>query len=345
MNPSAKYLIPFLALALAGCSEPEKQEFPDEPRLVKASIRVGTSPMENLPLLPAGKSNTQMRPEDLNPIKTLAVFQYDPEGNFVLSDYHDYTNNGQSTGEMNVQLETQLAAYNDNSTVCLVANMPREECDSIATSCLFLRDFQDYTTEVPYSGRSETSLGYGLMESSYMSGYYEGPITEGMDISAALGRIISNVSIGISLGEGWSYYDMPRSASIQLQNIPRKTFLFPPDEATYENSRIERGHFNEEAINTLSDSEYAYRYYYVAGFAALDSSDACNLHIQVTMNNGSIRSTDIPLGNDAPGTENRNYTIYRNSNYTFNLRLVPAMKDSGKAIRKGSQGMEIEIPL
>ena len=181
MNPSAKYLIPFLALALAGCSEPEKQEFPDEPRLVKASIRVGTSPMENLPLLPAGKSNTQMRPEDLNPIKTLAVFQYDPEGNFVLSDYHDYTNNGQSTGEMNVQLETRLAAYNDNSTVCLVANMPREECDSIAASCLFLRDFQDYTTEVPYSGRSETSLGYGLMESSYMSGYYEGPITEGMD--------------------------------------------------------------------------------------------------------------------------------------------------------------------
>ena len=83
----------------------------------------------------------------------------------------------------------------------------------------------------------------------------------------------------------------------------------------------------------------------MAGFAALDSSDACNLHIQVTMNNGSTRSTDIPLGNDAPGTENRNYTIYRNSNYTFNLRLVPAMKDSGKAIRKGSQGMEIEIPL
>ena len=337
LSACSRYLLCLLWAALllpAACTKPETKDLPPkEVVLTKATLRISTALPEERPLKPgtATKSTTQMQPEDLNMIKTLSVFQYDPEGNLVVSDHHDYTNGGRYEGVMSTILNVNLAIY-DGTTVCLVANLYESEFNAIVSACPLLRDFQEYKASIPYVGLSADNLGVGTTERIYMSGYYEGNIRQGQEISVTLGRLVSNIAIGIAASPAFSGNNAIQYVEIQLMNIPTQTFVFPPEESDYLTTNIPRSEFRIENINSPTE-DYAYRFYYVPGFGAFDDATACRLHITAVTASGAQRSTDVYLGNDAPDEADRSYSIYRNCNYTFNLRLVPRAKatfgDSG----------------
>ena len=310
--------------------------------MFKTNLHVSTLAPEEHTLLPTIQAANQMNPEDLNPIKTLAVYQYDPEGNRREFSFHDYTNGGQIPGEMSVEFPVELRAYGEglDATICLIANMDESMCRDIYNNSPLLTDFQAYhKVDVPYEGMLGNNLGTGHLTTSYMSGYYEGPVIEDSTISVALGRLISNFNIGIITASEDLGWNPPQNVTVQLQNIPMQTFVFPPRVSDYEGLEIPRGSFQEESLS-VSTKEYARCYYYVAAFAALTEEDACRLHISTTIN-GQTREATVLLGNDEPGTPNRSYNVWRNSNYTFNLRLVPANKKSQYEARPG----EIIVPI
>ena len=337
LSACSRYLLCLLWAALllpAACTKPETKDLPPkEVVLTKATPRISTALPEERPLEPgtATKSTTQMQPEDLNMIKTLSVFQYDPEGNLVVSDHHDYTNGGRYEGVMSTILNVNLAIY-DGTTVCLVANLYESEFNAIVSACPLLRDFQEYKASIPYVGLSADNLGVGTTERIYMSGYYEGNIRQGQEISVTLGRLVSNIAIGIAASPAFSGNNAIQYVEIQLMNIPTQTFVFPPEESDYLTTNIPRSEFRIENINSPTE-DHSYRFYYVPGFGAFDDATACRLHITAVTASGAQRSTDVYLGNDAPDEADRSYSIYRNCNYTFNLRLVPRAKatfgDSG----------------
>lgn len=332
LSACSRYLLCLLWAALllpAACTKPETKDLPPkEVVLTKATLRISTALPEERPLGPgtATKSTTQMQPEDLNMIKTLSVFQYDPEGNLVVSDHHDYTNGGRYEGVMSTILNVNLAIY-DGTTVCLVANLYESEFNAIVSACPLLRDFQEYKASIPYAGLSADNLGVGTTERIYMSGYYEGNIRQGQEISVTLGRLVSNIAIGIAASPAFSGNNAIQYVEIQLMNIPTQTFVFPPEESDYLTTNIPRSEFRIENINSPTE-DYAYRFYYVPGFGAFDESTACRLHITAVTASGAQRATDVYLGNDAPDDVDRSYSIYRNCNYTFNLRLVPRAKSA-----------------
>lgn len=332
LSACSRYLLCLLWAALllpAACTKPETKDLPPkEVVLTKATLRISTALPEERPLKPgtATKSTTQMQPEDLNMIKTLSVFQYDPEGNLVVSDHHDYTNGGRYEGVMSTILNVNLAIY-DGTTVCLVANLYESEFNAIVSACPLLRDFQEYKASIPYVGLSADNLGVGTTERIYMSGYYEGNIRQGQEISVTLGRLVSNIAIGIAASPAFSGNNAIQYVEIQLMNIPTQTFVFPPEESDYLTTNIPRSEFRIENINSPTE-DYAYRFYYVPGFGAFDESTACRLHITAVTASGAQRATDVYLGNDAPDDVDRSYSIYRNCNYTFNLRLVPRAKSA-----------------
>lgn len=340
MHCFSKY-ISFGLLALLGCSCSRPDDSGNrEGTLFKTTLHVSTLAPEDHTLLPTIQAANQMNPEDLNPIKTLAVYQYDPEGNRRDFSFHDYTNGGQIPGEMSVEFPVELRAYGEglDATICLIANMDESMCRDIYENSPLLTDFQAYhKVDVPYEGISGSNLGAGHLTTSYMSGYYEGPVIENTSISVALGRIISNFNIGIIVSEDFPSNSRPSQVRLQLQNIPMQTFAFPPRVSDYEGLEIPRGSFQEEELK-VSTKEYARCYYYVAAFAALTEEDACRLHISI---DGTNREATVLLGNDEPGTPNRSYNVWRNSNYTFNLRLVPANKKSQYEARPG----EIIVPI
>lgn len=343
LSACSRYLLCLLWAALllpAACTKPETKDLPPKKVvLTKATLRISTALPTELPLGPGNapddcprtKSSSQMQPEDLNMIKTLSVFQYDPEGNLAVTDYHDYTEGGRYDGVLSTILNVNLAIY-DETTVCLVANLYESEFNSIVSACPLLRDFQEYKATIPYVGLSADNLGLGTTERIYMSGYYEGDIRQGQEISVTLGRLVSNIAIGIAASDAFSGNNAIQYVEIQLMNIPTQTFVFPPEESDYLTTNIPRSEFRIENINSPTE-DHSYRFYYVPGFGAFDDATACRLHITAVTASGAQRSTDVYLGNDAPDEADRSYSIYRNCNYTFNLRLVPRAKatfgDSG----------------
>ena len=356
MHFRLKHIIPVFmtiaAMLTIGCSRPDEK---DEGKLIKVPLRISVASPDEQTLQPGSKAGSQMDPENLNPIKSLAVFQYDGEGNLrneIYRDetgsydenlfYHDYTQGGTLPGELSVTLDLTLRT--GATTICLIANMPKEECDSIRRNCRYLYNFQNFQTEVPYENMkelSETDLGEGHLTTSYMSGYYQGNIQSGETLSVTLGRLISNFNIGIIVSDEHSWnYQQPQEIKLQLENIPMQTFVFPPRVSDYEGLDIPRGTFREEPMQ-VSSTEYTRCYYYVAAFAALTEDDACRLRISTTIN-GQNREATVLLGNDEPGTPDRSYNVWRNSNYTFNLRLVP--KGNKKSQYKARPG-EIIVPL
>ena len=66
------------AMLTIGCSRPDEKE---EGKLIKVPLRISVASPDEQTLQPGSKAGSQMDPENLNPIKSLAVFQYAGVGN------------------------------------------------------------------------------------------------------------------------------------------------------------------------------------------------------------------------------------------------------------------------
>lgn len=228
-----------LCVVLAACTdvaeEPMTPGGGQEAVPVSVSIHVGSAPMTEQGAAPATRATMPMGPALENPIRTLAVFQFDSEGTMLpVNDaetgrrqyYHfrDLTSPENPTGSLSTTLEgVKLRASGSETThVCLLANVPQEGMDTLLYNKekkrqLLWNEFRISTIPISYKLPPKNDVdSIGHVDNIYMFGYYTGPLKVGSDgspqipgqvqaaypLSVSMARIIARLEMNIKLDEG-----------------------------------------------------------------------------------------------------------------------------------------------
>lgn len=254
-----------LCAALAACSdvaeEPATPGGGREAVPVSVSIRVGSTPMVELgaaPAMPATRATMPMGPALENPIRTLAVFQFDSEGTMLpVNDaetgrrqyYHfrDLTSPENPTGSLSTTLEgVKLKASGSETTrVCLLANVPQEGVDTLLYNKeknrqLLWNEFRTSTIPISYKLPPKNHVdSIGHVDNIYMFGHYAGPLQAGSDgspqipgqaqaaylLSVSMARIIARLEMNIKLGEGVSIPE-GKKVFFGMYNAEQSAYIF-----------------------------------------------------------------------------------------------------------------------
>lgn len=248
------------------------------------------------------RSTSPMPLEDANKMYDLWLLHYNKEGSLIDTQYNGRIN---SAGELEVNWSPTLTA--GEGTLCLVANLgstPKEWP-------IFLADLQktDFI-DLPING---TGLYTNKM---YMFGYYEGKISNGMTLNILMGRMAACINIVIT-----STYTNEHKISTNLNNAVTNTHYFPMEEGN-NGSGLKYQNFQDLDAGTVSNSKSLTLYYYTG--ENIHPNEGNRTSIVITAKRTGSNTTKkytINLSSDAPGTANRNYSLYRNNNYTFNITL------------------------
>lgn len=236
-----------LAACLTACTDRQDEVPSAEAKLVKVSLNLEAQPMETMAENTYSRSTVPMAPELENPMRSLAVIQFDSEGNMLQVNgnsyfhYIDLTAGGSSVGQTTTQLNVTLSAQND-TRVCVIANVDEQRVQELLRHDTENRnklwsEFRLSTIEIPYILTDETGdkTRVGHVEEIFMYGQYEGNIDEqGMAVSGkntkqlsiVMARIISRMEMYIRLGEG---VHVPDGYEIYLgfTGIEKSAYLVP----------------------------------------------------------------------------------------------------------------------
>lgn len=236
-----------LAACLTACTDRQDEVPSAEAKLVKVSLNLEAQPMETMAENTYSRSTVPMAPELENPMRSLAVIQFDSEGNMLQVNgnsyfhYIDLTAGGSSVGQTTTQLNVTLSAQND-TRVCVIANVDEQRVQELLRHDTENRnklwsEFRLSTIEIPYILTDETGdkTRVGHVEEIFMYGQYEGDINEqGMAVSGihskqlsiVMARIISRMEMYIRLGEGVT---VPDGYKIYLgfTGIEKSAYLVP----------------------------------------------------------------------------------------------------------------------
>ena len=240
-----------LAVCLAACTD-RQDEVAGEARLVTVSLNLDTQPMETKADNTYSRSTVPMAPELENPMKSIAVLQFDSEGTMLRVNeaepshpyfhYIDLTSGGSSVGQTSTQLDVELFAMED-TRVCVIANVDEQTVQDLVFNdeegrSYLWNEFRVSTIDIPYILKPDESgdkTRVGHVEEVFMYGQYEGNIDEqGMAVSGpntkqlsiVMARIISRMEMFIRLGQGVT---VPNGYSIYLgfTGIEKSAYLVP----------------------------------------------------------------------------------------------------------------------
>lgn len=335
------------ALLLSACEQME-----DAAQGVPATIKVTTAPMTiEGEQVPYGMRATEpLMPEYENSIYSLAVLVFDKaegvlhtfpaESATAEPKYYKYINlrDANGNGLLSTTLPTTdlpvTAGY--EYTVCLIANLAEEVVDSLVDrmfamggGAALLPEFKEMYVTIPYImndlSTDEDKAEMGHVSEIYMFGYYEGRVDNNAELSITLGRIIARLEVGLTVDadantrEGYSYY-------CSLGNVESSARLFP--------TGVSPGFHLDDiffAVPTLATAGRSTLYFYTAPSSAQTADDALTLKLWYApegLTEAQLRAQHptpnavVQLGNDRPGSSDRNYLLNRNSVYRFNLNLV-----------------------
>lgn len=236
-----------LAACLAACTDRQDDVPSAEAKLVKVRLNLAAQPMETKADNTYSRSTVPMAPELENPMRSLAVIQFDSEGNMLPINgnsyfhYIDLTEGGIYVGQTTTQLDVTLSAQND-TRVCVIANVDEPTVERLLRHDTENRnklwnEFRLSTIEIPYILTDETGdkTSVGHVEDIYMFGLYEGDIndkgeavsgTYTNELSIVMARIISRMEMFIKLGEN---VRIPYGYSIYLgfTGIEESAYLVP----------------------------------------------------------------------------------------------------------------------
>lgn len=242
-----KALLFCFSVCLVACVE-NSSETDYEAELVTVSLNLGASPLENEEVVPNSRAIVPMAPEVENPMKSIAVIQFDSEGtmlqlnetNHPFFHYIDLTSENNPTGQISTELNVKLYAMKD-TRVCVIANVDEQKIRELTFNDAENRnyiwnEFRVNTIDIPYI-LEEINGGQsvGHVEEIYMFGYFEGEINEqGMAVSGtnvkqlsiAMSRLISRMEMYIKLGDGVT---IPNGYRIFLgfTGIEKSAYLVP----------------------------------------------------------------------------------------------------------------------
>lgn len=260
------------------------------------------------------RSTTPQDPLTDNPMYDLYLLHYNFEGQLIEQksisfDQAEliYTWNPSLTIDQNGRKET----------ICLIANMkghypnwPSRLADLKETSV----DLQFGTLDDEH----EIETGLIAPKKMYMFGYYEGVIQKNQNINIMMGRMATALKFVITASNS-SQYNSYTINSIEIIKAPRQSYFYPhkSTDGNFGSSIVEK--FSEK--NSINSPTTELTFYYQIGENISPSElNRTKIKINATYRN-STKDYTVVLGCDAPGTENRNYSLYRNNNYTFNINL------------------------
>ena len=325
---------------------------------------------------PVSRSLEPMGPEMENPIKQLAVVQFDEEGNLLRLKqdeadtypyfyWRDFTNGGENPGELAITEEDgfKVPLFAGRQTrVCLIGNLSEEGVDSLVTRAdgmpVRWADFLEKTVRIPYVLEAGTSGEVGHVREIYLFGYYEGELADGEELGNedeftrmdfTLARLIARLELSISLGEGVSLPD-GYNVFFGLDGVEEDVYLFPNvNRTSYVHDHVEITPINRtEEIKTGTNNTF---YFYVAPHLVRDMANATYLRIWCIKetNPGSVAKEEgykVLICNDPlqeTPTADGSLWINRNSIYHMSLTLTYVDSETGRSRGVGHGSREIAI--
>lgn len=305
-----KYIILLTILLLSACTQ--DNDWLNE-NTVSSSQGTVCLNLQSAEIEVTTRSTTPQDPQTDNPMYDLFLLHYSFEGQLIETASISF-----EQAQLNYKWNPTLTidAENRKETLCLVANMKGHHPQWPTR----LADFKEACVDLQIGSN-------GLIEPKkmYMFGYYEGVIEANKEINIMMGRMAAAVKFVITASKA-SNASPYQINSIEIIKASRQTHFFP-NNSTDENfgSSIKEAFTSNNLINNdkndKNDKLTELVYYYQIG-ENISPSELNRTKVKINATyNGKARDYTVVLGCDAPGTPNRNYSLYRNNNYTFNINL------------------------
>lgn len=329
-----KALLFCFSVCLAACVE-NSAEADYKAELVTVSLNLGASPMENEEVMPNSRATVPMAPEVENPMKSIAVIQFDSEGtmlqlnqtNHPFFHYIDLTSENNPTGQISTELNVKLYAMKD-TRVCVIANVDEQKIRELTFNDAENRnyiwnEFRVNTIDIPYI-LEEINGGQsvGHVEEIYMFGYFNGEINErGMAVSGtnekqlsiAMSRLISRMEMYIKLDDNVRIPKMYRFF-LGFTGIEKSAYLVP-GAANYLPELV-HNHVPLQPVDRtdiITENTYAGKtspfYFYLAPHIVKSNTDKVTRFI-IWCVDGNVNAEDLIIKEDTDPTPNPAYNHY-----------------------------------
>lgn len=286
---------------LISCSNDNSLTGIEEPIPVKEKVTVNINLQQDIQISTT-RATEPMPLEKANKLYDIWILHYTEEGLLVRSDLKQET---LSTAAIATTLNPKLtiSKKGEKGTICLVANVGSKTIEWPEN----LGDLKrTLVLDLPINNS-------GLYtDRMYMFGYYEGVIEDGMDLNILMGRMAACMNIVISANSSYTI-------STTINNAVSNTHFYPMEEGN-DRTKLKYSTLTDDRQSVSSGSPLTL-YYYTGENIAPKADKRTTIKITATPSKGKAKTYTIDLGSDAPGTANRNYSIYRNNNYTFNINL------------------------
>lgn len=298
-----KYIILLTILLLSACTQ--DNDWLNE-NTVSSSQGTVCLNLQSAEIEVTTRSTTPQDPQTDNPMYDLFLLHYSFEGQLIETASISF-----DQAQLNYKWNPTLTIDEENrkETLCLVANMKGHHPKWPTR----LADFKEACADLQIGSN-------GLIEPKkmYMFGYYEGVIEANKEINIMMGRMAAAVKFVITASKA-DYRSPYQINSIEIIKASRQTHFFP-NNSTDDNfgSSIKEVFTSDNTIDPANEERV---YYYQIG-ENISPSELNRTKVKINAtHNGKANDYTVVLGCDAPGTPNRNYSLYRNNNYTFNINL------------------------
>lgn len=290
-------------LSLLSCTEDSSLIGTEKVTRTNEKVTVHINLQQNLQMN-ATRATEPMPLEYANKIYDLWILHYTEEGLIVRSDIEQITLKTAAT-ETTWSPTLTLSKPNEKGTICLIANLGSKQIDWPEN----LGDLKK--TQLLNLSFNNTGL---YTDKMYMFGYYDGPISNKMSLNILMGRMAACMNIVISAINSYTI-------NTQITNAVTTTHFFPMEEGD-DRTDLEYRTFSDNS-QTVNNSSPLSLYYYTGENIVPEKEKRTTIKITATTTYypQSSKTYTIELGADSPNVENRNYSIYRNNNYTFNINL------------------------
>lgn len=253
------------------------------------------------------RSTTPQDPLTDNPMYDLCLLHYSFEGQLIEQKSISF-----DQAELSYAWSPSLRIDPNGrkETICLIANMKGHYPNWPSR----LADLKDITNVDLQFGNN----GLIAPKKMYMFGYYEGVIKANQSINIMMGRMVAALKFVITASNS-SQYNSYTINSIEIIKAPRQSYFYPHKSTNEIFGNSIKEQFSKNNVINSSTQELTF-YYQIGENISPSDANRTKIKINATCRN-STKDYTVELGCDAPGTENRNYSLYRNNNYTFNINL------------------------
>lgn len=314
MNNYFKNLVYALTVCLLAACEQTAVDMPTEP----GTWTIAAGPMNDYG--GTTRSAYTMWPEEENCIKTLAFFQFDPEGMHTrdeLYNFRSFVTDDSPYGVLQASIsDVSFKSYKaNNTTICVVANVTEQDVNEFynqyttsTSTQVRLDEFKEWTHKFQYKEHAD-SLGH--LKQVCMFGYYEGTLSGTKLQRLILGRLCSRIEITLKAENNYDFFE---GVSFSFDNVPTEAYYFSTGVGITD---TEKNGLFETTVSPVTTEKEMF-YFYMPGNSAKMESDALKLKITFGNQTKTVTLCTLPPGQNEGYVD---YTINRNSIYRFNLTL------------------------